>query len=108
MQAFIAAVPTAPYDHRIATLLADNEPRHDQQHHPCSFAAQAESVINGTGSPQLQMVRQCSATPDLAADFFARVLHPDPRKRLGASALFHPYLKAVTTQMTTDLGREGK
>lgn len=66
---------------------------------------QAEMLAAGADNPLLNRVRQCSATPDLAVDFFTKILSPCPLCRLGAEALFHPYLQATTARMESDLAR---
>ncbi|KAL3143924.1 hypothetical protein ABBQ32_003740 [Trebouxia sp. C0010 RCD-2024] len=50
--------------------------------------------------PILDKVRSCSSTPDLAADFFAKVLTYKKHKRpTAAQALQHPYLRQCAAQM---------
>lgn len=69
---------------------------------------QEAALAEGRDHPLLERVRQCSATPDLAVDFFKRILHPCPMCRLGDNALFHRYLKATTLQMQKQLTRPGE
>ena len=57
----------------------------------------------GRDHPLLERVRQCSATPDLAADFFTKIFSPCHMCRLRGDAFYHPYLAPVTEQMTKDL-----
>ena len=65
--------------------------------------SQAEALAEGRSHPLLDRVRQCSATPDEVADFFARVLSPCPGCRLRGDAFFHPYMANVIQDMKADL-----
>ena len=48
----------------------------------------------------IQRIRQRSATPELAVDFFAKLFHPRTALRpTAAEALEHPYLKSCNQQM---------
>ena len=50
--------------------------------------------------PILDNIRRCSSTPDEAVDFFSRILHCIPDKRLtAAQALEHPYIRRCAAQM---------
>lgn len=50
--------------------------------------------------PILEEVRHCSSTPDLAADFFAKLLNYEQHKRpTAAQALQHPYLRECAAEM---------
>ena len=69
-------------------------------------AAQEKALAEGRDHPLLERVRQCSATPRLAVNFFRKILSPCPQCRLGAEALFHGYLKAHTYQMLSELNRD--
>ena len=54
--------------------------------------------------PLLEKVRRCSTDPDLAEDFFSRVLDPAPTLRpTAAEALQHPYLQGYAYQMHQDM-----
>ena len=70
-------------------------------------------MMAGRDHPLLEKVRQCSSTPDLAVDFFTKILSPCHECRLRADALRHPYLAPVIELMTKDLAtaqppREGE
>ena len=50
----------------------------------------------------IDKIRACSSTPNDAVDFFTHMLHPNPRRRLSATAaLHHPYLAECLHFMTT-------
>ena len=70
------------------------------------LVSQANALAEGKSHPLLDRVRQCSATPDAAADFFAKILHPCSGCRLRGDAFFHPYMATVIQQMKTDLIRK--
>lgn len=67
--------------------------------------AQEKALTEGRDHPLLERVRQCSATPGLAVNFFKKILSPCPQCRLGAEALFHGYLRPHTYQMLSELNR---
>lgn len=69
---------------------------------------QEDMFARGTDNPLLNKVRECSAEPDLAVDFFSRIFSPCPTCRLGTEALYHPYLASTTAQMIADLPRFSK
>ena len=69
---------------------------------------QEAALAEGRDHPLLQRIRTHSSTPDLAVDFFKKILSPCPLCRLGADALFHPYLKATTQKMLSELPRPRK
>lgn len=49
--------------------------------------------------PLLDKVRDCSANPDAAADFFLQILHPYPYERLSGNAFDHPYVAGTCAEM---------
>ncbi|KAL3140269.1 hypothetical protein ABBQ38_004538 [Trebouxia sp. C0009 RCD-2024] len=49
--------------------------------------------------PLLDKVRECSAKPDDAADFFQKILHPYFFWRLSTRAILHPYVAALYREM---------
>ena len=49
--------------------------------------------------PLLDRVRQCSATPDLAADFFTQMLYPFHRSRVCLRAKQHAYMAGTVAEM---------
>ena len=59
----------------------------------------AEKAAVPVQHPILDTVRQCSTNPDAAADFFVRMLHPCPAKRMSLEAKHHAYIAAAYTQM---------
>ena len=59
-------------------------------------AAQAGTPVH---HPLLDKVRECSADPDAAADFFQRILHPRDSSRLSVEAHTHKYVAATFNQM---------
>lgn len=55
--------------------------------------ALAESTGEPVQHPLLDKVRQVSTNPEVAADFFTKMLHPDPEKRMSIrAACQHPYV----------------
>ena len=62
--------------------------------------AEAEEQCILPQHPLLHRIRQHSATPDIAVDFFTRLFHPEASQRpTAAEALEHPYLKRCARQM---------
>lgn len=59
-------------------------------------AAQAGTPVN---HPLLDKVKECSANPDAAADFFQRILHPHYSSRLSVEAHMHSYVAATFCHM---------
>ena len=49
--------------------------------------------------PLLDKVRDCSANPDAAADFFLQILHPYPSRCMSANAFDHPYVAETCAEM---------
>ena len=49
--------------------------------------------------PLLDRVRECSADPDAAADFFLQMLHPYPTCRMSTEAQTHVYLAETFDEM---------
>ncbi len=49
--------------------------------------------------PLLDKVRDCSANPDAAADFFLQILHPYPSRRMSGDAFEHPYVAETCAEM---------
>lgn len=82
---------------------------HDCQLQPAFLyivtALQESAVSKGEDSgtpvhhPLLDKVRECSANPDAAADFFQQMLHPHHHSRLGVEALAHDYIAATYIEM---------
>lgn len=68
-------------------------------------ALQEDAISKGQDSgtpvdhPLLDKVRECSANPDAAADFFQQILHPHHSSRLGVEALAHDYIAATYHEM---------
>lgn len=69
---------------------------------------QKQELQSGQEGPVLQRVRLCCDNPDMAVDFYSKILNPCPDCRMGADALLHPYLKSHTYQMLHDLDRGSK
>jgi len=49
--------------------------------------------------PLLDKIRECSASPDAAADFFLQILHPYPWCRMSGDAYDHPYVADTCAEM---------
>lgn len=69
---------------------------------------QEQAVFKGEDHAILQRVRSCSSEPEVAVDYFRRILHPCPTCRLGAEAMLHPYLRDTTMEMKADLPRRSE
>lgn len=70
---------------------------------------QTEAVITAMTSespvehPLIDRIRDCSSTPNHAADFFTHLLHPIPKLRLTTfEALQHPYMVSCFKHMQCD------
>lgn len=61
-----------------------------------SDAGQAGAPV---AHPLLDKVRECSANPDAAADFFQQILHPQYSSRLSVEAHTHTYVAATFSRM---------
>ena len=59
----------------------------------------AEAEGRPTEHPLIDKVRQCSATPDLAADFFSKVMYPFGEWRMCSKAKQHAYVAGTVSEM---------
>ena len=59
----------------------------------------AEAEERPIQHPLLDRVRQCSATPDLAADFFTKILYPFGEWRMCSKAIQHAYVAGTVAEM---------
>ena len=51
------------------------------------------------------MVRQASATPEVAVDFFTKMLHPMPQRRMSITAACqHPYVREAVQRLDSEMG----
>jgi len=62
----------------------------------CEVAMREGRPVN---HPLIDRVRECSTTPDAAADFFRLVFQFKPEKRLLHDAACHAYLRATFDRM---------
>ena len=71
----------------------------------CRNVVQEDAVIAAMDAdepvkhPLLDKIRDCSANPDAAADFFLQILHPYPSTRMSADAFNHPYVAETCAEM---------
>ena len=49
--------------------------------------------------PLLDKIRECSANPDAAADFFLQIFHPYQCARMSSDASDHPYVAETCAEM---------
>ncbi|KAL0055509.1 hypothetical protein WJX82_001356 [Trebouxia sp. C0006] len=74
-------------------------------HEILADSAQEDAVIAAMDAdepvkhPLLDKIRDCSANPDAAADFFLQILHPYPSTRMSADAFNHPYVAETCAEM---------
>ena len=61
--------------------------------------SEAEKANEPVDHPLLDRVRECSNNPDVAADFFLHMLHPDPTRRMRLSGKPHAYISQATAEM---------
>lgn len=74
----------------------------DAQQSWCCAVEEASRLGQPVRHTIIDRIRACSSTPNDAVDFFTHMLHPNPGRRLSATAaLHHPYLAECLHFMTT-------
>ena len=64
----------------------------------------AEATGEPIQHPLLDMVRQASATPEVAVDFFTKMLHPMPQRRMSITdACQHPYVCEPVQRLDSEM-----